>query len=55
MRQMDLDQLTEMCLPYLIKAGRIEEEPSVEKREWLKNRLTISTTNELCCTNCGSF
>lgn len=41
MRQMDLDQLTEMCLPYLIKAGRIEEEPSVEKREWLKKIVSL--------------
>ena len=41
MRQMDLDQLTEMCLPYLIKAGRIEEEPSAEKREWLKKIVSL--------------
>ena len=31
----------EMCLPYLIKAGRIEEEPSAEKREWLKKIVSL--------------
>ncbi len=36
MKQMDLDELTAMCVPYLVKAGRIEETLTEEKAAWLK-------------------
>lgn len=36
MKQLDIDVLTEMCLPYLVAEGKIEAEPTAEKLEWLK-------------------
>lgn len=35
-KQLDLDQLTEMCLPYLVAEGKIDAELTAEKLEWLK-------------------
>ena len=56
MKKMDLDRLTEMCVPFLQKAGRIKEDLSAEDLG-LGETISrfISTTNELCSTNRGSF
>ncbi|MGM0214153.1 glutamate--tRNA ligase [Enterococcus sp. AZ109] len=35
-KTMDLDALTELCLPYLIKAGKVEENPSADHKSWVK-------------------
>ncbi|MGX7149697.1 glutamate--tRNA ligase [Enterococcus ureasiticus] len=41
MKQLDLDVLTEMCLPYLVAEGKIEAQPSDEKLEWLKKVVSL--------------
>lgn len=41
MKQLDLDVLTEMCLPYLIAEGKVEAQPSSEKLEWLKKVVSL--------------
>lgn len=41
MKQLDLDVLTEMCLPYLVTEGKIEAQPSGEKLEWLKKVVSL--------------
>ncbi|MEG1502789.1 glutamate--tRNA ligase [Enterococcus sp. 22-H-5-01] len=40
-KAMDLDKLTELCLPYLIKAGKVEENPTPERKEWLKRVVSL--------------
>ncbi|GCF94205.1 glutamate--tRNA ligase [Enterococcus florum] len=35
-KDMDLGALTELCLPFLIKADKVEEAPSAERKEWVK-------------------
>lgn len=41
MKQLDLDVLTHMCLPYLMVEGKIEAQPSGEKLEWLKKIVSL--------------
>ncbi|KAF1295138.1 glutamate--tRNA ligase [Enterococcus sp. JM4C] len=41
MKEMDLDVLTEMCIPYLAADGRIEKDLSPEKLEWLKKVVSL--------------
>lgn len=41
MKQMDLGELTDMCIPYLVADGRVEENPSPEKIEWLKQLVSL--------------
>lgn len=41
MKQLDLDVLTNMCIPYLEADGRIEANPSAEKLEWLKKVVCL--------------
>lgn len=41
MKQLELDELTEMCLPYLIAAGKIEENVTPEKLTWLKKVIQL--------------
>ncbi|MTD40311.1 glutamate--tRNA ligase [Erwinia sp. CPCC 100877] len=40
-KQLDLDVLTNMCIPYLAADGRIEAELSAEKLEWLKKIVRL--------------
>ncbi|BAL61339.1 glutamate--tRNA ligase [Melissococcus plutonius] len=40
-KKMDLHELTEMCIPYLIADGRVEKEPSSEKIQWLENMVHL--------------
>ncbi|MFK4567710.1 glutamate--tRNA ligase [Enterococcus sp. UD-01] len=40
-KQLDLDVLTNMCIPYLAADGRIETAPSAEKLEWLKKVVRL--------------
>ncbi|HCM86441.1 MULTISPECIES: glutamate--tRNA ligase [Enterococcus] len=40
-KAMDLDKLTELCLPYLIKAGKVEENPAPEHKEWVKRVVSL--------------
>ncbi|MEO1769292.1 glutamate--tRNA ligase [Candidatus Enterococcus ferrettii] len=35
-KEMELTALTELCLPFLIKAGKVEENPSEERKNWVK-------------------
>lgn len=41
MKQLDLDNLTNKCLPYLVADGRVEAEPTAEKIEWLKKVISL--------------
>ncbi|WP_212647184.1 glutamate--tRNA ligase [Candidatus Enterococcus clewellii] len=41
MKQIDLNVLADMCIPYLIADGRVEKEPSAEKVEWLKKLVSL--------------
>lgn len=36
MKKLDADQLLDVVLPFLVKADYVEENPSEEKKEWLK-------------------
>lgn len=38
---MDLDKLTEMCLPYLQADGRVEAELTAERLEWVKKLVAL--------------
>lgn len=40
-KAMDLDKLTELCLPYLIKAGKVEENPTPERKDWVKRMVSL--------------
>lgn len=40
-KAMDLDKLTELCLPYLIKAGKVEENPSPDRIDWVKRVVSL--------------
>ncbi|EOL49279.1 glutamyl-tRNA synthetase [Enterococcus phoeniculicola] len=40
-KEMDLDVLTDMCIPYLAADGRIEKELTPEKLEWLKKVVSL--------------
>ncbi|MGM0165194.1 glutamate-tRNA ligase [Enterococcus sp. AZ135] len=40
-KAMDLDKLTELCLPYLIKAGKVEENPTPEHKDWVKRVVSL--------------
>ena len=42
-KAMDLDKLTELCLPYLIKAGKVEENPTPERKDWVKRVVSLSS------------
>ena len=41
MKQLDLDVLTDMCLPYLVAEGHMEEEPTPERLEWFKKVVSL--------------
>ncbi len=41
MKQLNLDVLTDMCLPYLVAAGRMEENPSAERLAWFKQVVSL--------------
>lgn len=40
-KELDLDTLAEMCIPYLVKAGRVTEPVSPEKHDWLKKVISL--------------
>ncbi|MDN6639335.1 MAG: glutamate--tRNA ligase [Tetragenococcus sp.] len=40
-KQLDIDTLTDMCLPYLQADGRIEQNPSSERLEWVKKLVSL--------------
>lgn len=40
-KALDLDKLTELCLPYLIKAGKVEENPTPERKAWVKRVVSL--------------
>lgn len=40
-KEMDLDTLTDMCLPFLEKAGRVEANPSEDKKAWVKKVVAL--------------
>ena len=41
MKKMDLNRLTEMCVPFLQKAGRIKEDLSAEDLAWVKQLVAL--------------
>lgn len=41
MKEMDLDKLTDMCLPYLIADGRVQENPDEKTIEWVKRIVSL--------------
>ncbi|WP_314065047.1 glutamate--tRNA ligase [uncultured Vagococcus sp.] len=40
-KQLDLDQLTEMALPFLVKADKVEANPNAEKLAWVKKLVSL--------------
>ncbi|MGG5370572.1 glutamate--tRNA ligase [Enterococcus sp. AZ196] len=40
-KAMDLDKLTDLCLPYLIQAGKVEENPTPERKDWVKRVISL--------------
>lgn len=41
MKELNIDVLTDMCLPYLVTAGKIEAQPDSAKLEWLKKVVSL--------------
>ncbi|MGX7195892.1 glutamate--tRNA ligase [Enterococcus olivae] len=41
MKQLDLDVLTEMCLPYLVEKGLMEENPTTERLNWFRKVVSL--------------
>lgn len=41
MKELDIDVLTNMCLPYLAAEGKIEAQPDAAKFEWLKKVVSL--------------
>lgn len=41
MKDVDLDKITELAKPHLVKAGRIEENLSEEQEQWVKNLVSL--------------
>ena len=41
MKNLELDQVVELSLPHLIKAGKLEETLTEEKREWAKGVISL--------------
>ncbi|MGH2168455.1 glutamate--tRNA ligase, partial [Enterococcus faecalis] len=41
MKQMGLGELTDMCIPYLLADGGVEQNPSPEKIVWLKQLVSL--------------
>ncbi|MDH6364834.1 nondiscriminating glutamyl-tRNA synthetase [Enterococcus sp. PF1-24] len=41
MKEMDLDALTKMCVPYLVAAGKVSEPISTEKMAWLQKVVSL--------------
>ncbi|MBZ1356606.1 MAG: glutamate--tRNA ligase [Candidatus Nealsonbacteria bacterium] len=40
-RQKNIDELTDLCIPYLIESKLIEEEEGITKRDFIKNAISI--------------
>lgn len=40
-KQLELDQLTEMALPFLVKADKVEANPDAEKLAWVKKLVSL--------------
>ncbi len=40
-KQLELDQLTEMALPFLVKADKVEANPAAEKLAWVKKLVSL--------------
>ncbi|MBV7391446.1 glutamate--tRNA ligase [Enterococcus sp. ALS3] len=40
-KAMDLDDLTDLALPFLIKAGKVEENPDADKKAWVKRIVAL--------------
>ncbi|MDA9471169.1 glutamate--tRNA ligase [Enterococcus sp. 5H] len=41
MKELNIDVLTDMCLPYLVAEGKIEVQPDSAKLEWLKKVVSL--------------
>jgi len=41
MKKLDIDRLVNLCLPHLVKAGRVDKELSAEKEEWVKKVIAL--------------
>ncbi|WP_028789585.1 glutamate--tRNA ligase [Tetragenococcus muriaticus] len=40
-KQLDVDTLTDMCLPYLQAAGRVDDNPGAESLAWVKKLVSL--------------
>ncbi|AZB41231.1 glutamate--tRNA ligase [Bacillus sp. FJAT-42376] len=41
MKQLDLEKVTELALPHLVKAGKVSENPSAEELDWAKKLIAL--------------
>jgi nondiscriminating glutamyl-tRNA synthetase len=41
MKKQDVERIVELCMPHLVKAGRISEDPSIEDQEWVKRLVAL--------------
>lgn len=41
MKQQDVARIVELCMPHLVKAGRVSENPSPEEQEWIKKLVAL--------------
>jgi nondiscriminating glutamyl-tRNA synthetase len=41
MKKQDVDRIVELCMPHLVKAGRVSEKPSAEEQDWVKRLVAL--------------
>jgi nondiscriminating glutamyl-tRNA synthetase len=41
MKKQDVERIVELCMPHLIKAGRISENPSAQEQEWVTRLVAL--------------
>lgn len=41
MKKLDDEKLVEVCLPHLVKAGKVSEELTAEQKDWVTNLITM--------------
>jgi nondiscriminating glutamyl-tRNA synthetase len=41
MKKQDVERIVELCMPHLVKAGRVSENPSTEEQEWVTRLVAL--------------
>ena len=41
MKKQDFERIVELCIPHLVKAGKIAENPTPEQQEWVTKLVAL--------------